>query len=150
MPQDDPLIGLRALHLPPAPSSFWSDLAFAAAAGLALALLASLLVRTFARPKTSLKTGALAALTEANALPPPERRAAQAAILRRVVRSKEGDAAAQTQGEAWAATLDRVFATDLFSKRSGRVFAGGLYAAPTADDPALDGELATLFSRLGR
>ena len=152
MAADDPLAGLRALHLPPETTSFWSDIGFAAALGLGLALLASLLVRALFRPRLSVRKSALGALKTAEALPQDERRAAQAAILRRVVRSVEGDAAARATGPEWARTLDRVFSTDLFTARGGRVFSEGLYERPTAanDDHAVDGELAGLFNKLRR
>ena len=151
MASDDPLAGLRALHLPPETTSFWSDLGFAVALGLGLALLASLAVRALFRPRLSVKKSALGAFEETRSLPAGERRAAQAAILRRVVKSVEGDAAASATGTEWAATLDRVFATDLFSAREGRVFSEGLYARPPApanDDGKLDQELGGLISRL--
>ena len=152
MPSDDPLAGLRALHLPPQPSSFWSDLGFAAAAGLAVALVLALVIRLVVRPKRSLRASALDAFAQASALPPADRRAAQAAILRRVVRTVAGDEAARATGQTWAETLDRTFATDLFTARSGRVFADGLYARPGAgqDDPELDRELGALLAKLGR
>lgn len=150
MQPDDPLAGLRSLHLPPAVPNWWSDLGFAAALGLALALIAALAFRALFRAPGSLRREALAELNAADALPTPERRAAQAALLRRVVRSREGDDAAKAQGAAWAETLDRTLGTEIFSKGAGRIFADGLYGSPPADDPALDRELAVLVSRLKR
>lgn len=151
MPPADELQGLRALHLPPIAGSFWSDVGLAVAFGLALALVLSLVVRLLARPRRSLRAEALAAFRGASALPAPERRAAQAALLRRVVRSVEGEDAARAQGPDWSATLDRVFRTDLFAARGGRVFAHGLYARPAqVDDPALDDELGALLHTLER
>lgn len=152
MPSDDPLAGLRALHLPPEPSSFWSDVGVAVALGLAIALFASFLIRWLFRPRLSLRASATGALQAANALPPEDRRAAQAALLRRVVRTVEGEDAARAEGRDWAATLDRVFATDLFTQRNGRVFADGLYVRPvgSSDDPELDRELGGLVAKLRR
>lgn len=153
MPPDDPLAGLRALRLPPETASFWSDLGFAAALGLTVALLAALAVRALYRPRVSLRASALNALAETGALPTEERRAAQAAILRRVVRTVEGEQAARATGPAWAEVLDRVFATDLFGARAGRVFVDGLYGRPPAaanDDGQLDRELGGLFRKLRR
>jgi hypothetical protein len=150
MQPDDPLAGLRALHLPPAQGSWWSDLGFAVALGLAMALIAALAFRALFRPRGSLRREALAAFENAAALPTPERRAAQAALLRRVVKTKAGPEEASATGSAWAETLDRVFSTELFSKGRGRVFADGLYGRQPEDDPALDGELAALLSRLKR
>ncbi|MDR4308848.1 DUF4381 domain-containing protein [Chelatococcus sambhunathii] len=152
MQPDDPLAGLRALHLPPPPASFWSDVGFAVAFGLLIALLASLLVRWLFKPRLSLRASAMGALVEASRLRPEDRRAAQAALLRRIVRTVEGEEAARAQGADWTTALDRVFATDLFSRRNGRVFADGLYARPSApvDDPELDRELGALVAKLKR
>lgn len=151
MPPADELQGLRALHLPPAAPAFWADIGLAVALGLLAALILSLAWRLLARPRLSLRAEALAAFEHASALPVPERRAAQAALLRRVVRSVEGEDAARTSGPAWSATLDRVFRTDLFAAREGRVFADGLYARPAkTDDPTLDDELGALLQTLER
>ncbi|GLK69182.1 DUF4381 family protein [Hansschlegelia plantiphila] len=150
MQQDDPLAGLRALHLPPQPVSFWADFGVAAAAGLGLALIVALALRALLRPRPSLAAAARAEFERARTLPAPERRAAQATILRRVVRSRAGDEAARATGADWAAALDGVFGTDLFTARAGRVFADGLYARPPAEDPELDRELSVLFAKLGR
>ena len=68
------------------------------------------------------------------------------------MRTVEGEDAARAQGPDWSSALDRIFATDLFSRRSGRVFAEGLYARPSApvDDPELDRELRALVAKLKR
>lgn len=151
MPPTDELEGLRALHLPPATPAFWADIGVAVALGLALALVLVLALRLLVRPKASLRAEALAAFEASRPLPAPERRAAQAALLRRVVRSLEGEGAARSSGAAWGETLDRVFKTDLFAARGGRVFVDGLYARPVKpDDPKLDDELGGLFAKLER
>lgn len=151
MPADDPLAGLRALHLPAESASLWADVGFAAALGLLGAIAAAMIFRGLRKPRLSLRKSAVAAFMKTEALPVGERRAAQAAILRRVVKSVEGDEAARANGADWATTLDRVFRTDLFSAREGRVFVDGLYAprpvTPT-DDGALDRELGGLLARL--
>jgi hypothetical protein len=153
MPPDDPLAGLRALHLPPETHSVWADLGLAVAAGLAIALVVAFAARLFLRPKHSLRASALEAFEHAKALPPDDKRAAQAALLRRIVRTVEGEAAARAAGPEWSATLDRVLKTDLFSARSGKSLTEQLYARPArrdADDPELDRELAGLLERLRR
>jgi hypothetical protein len=153
MPPDDPLAGLRALHLPPETHSVWADLGLAVAAGLAVALLVAFAARLFLRPKRSLRASALEAFEAANALPPDDKRAAQAALLRRVVRTIEGEAAARAAGPEWSATLDRVFKTDLFRARSGKSLTEELYVRPERrgpDDAELDRELAGLLERLRR
>lgn len=153
MQPDDPLAGLRALHLPAESADWTSDIGFAVAGGLLLALLASLLMRALLKPRRSLRASALEEFAATEALPQEERRAAQAAILRRVVRTIEGDEAARASGEPWGETLDRVFRTDLFGKGAGRVFVDGLYARPAPandDDRALDRELGALMAKLRR
>lgn len=150
MQADDPLAGLRALHLPREAYSAWSDVGFAAAAGLALALLAFFAIKALYRPRLSLRKATLAAFENAKTLPTGERRVAQAAILRRVVKSVEGDDASHATGPDWSTTLDRVFATDFFSTREGKVFADGLYGrpSPAANDDGIDAELGRLLARL--
>ena len=151
MPPADELEGLRGLHLPPLDAPFWSDVWLAVALGLVFALAASLLIRRLARPRPALRASALAAFDDALALPPPERRAAQAAILRRVARARLGDDAASATGRDWAATLDRLFGGDLFSAGPGRVFVDGLYARDAAPaDGELDARLRLLLARLPR
>lgn len=148
----DPLEGLRALHLPPETTSWQSDLGFAIAGGLVLALVVSLLVRILVRPRRSLRASAMEEFSAAKNLPADQRRAAQAALLRRVVRTVEGDDAARASGAQWGETLDRVFRTDLFGQGAGRVFVDGLYERPAAanDDRALDRELGALIAKLRR
>lgn len=152
MPPADPLEGLRTIRLPPEAAAPWSDLGFAVAAGLLAALILSLVARMFLKPRRSLRRSAMEAFAAAAALPVDERRAAQAALLRRVVRTVEGDAAARATGAAWAETLDRTFSTDLFSKGAGGVFVDGLYARPaaTSDGDALDRRLGALIAGLRR
>lgn len=149
MPPSDELDALRALRLPPGSAPFWSDVALAVALGLAFAVALAFAIRMLARPRLSLRAEAIKAFEAAATLPPADRRAAQAALLRRIVRSVEGEDAARTSGETWARTLDRVFRTDLFGARAGRVFAEGLYGRGAgSDDPALDAELGALLRGL--
>lgn len=151
MPPADELANLRGIRLPPMETWFWADVGFAVALGLAAALLAALLLRLVRRPrKPSLQAEALAELAAAKSLPVPERRAAQAALLRRIVRTVEGDDAARATGPAWAATLDRTLGVDLFERRSGRVLVDGLYARELSDDPTLDHELEAAVAKVGR
>ncbi|HVI29233.1 DUF4381 family protein [Hansschlegelia sp.] len=153
MPSSDPLAGMRGLHLPEQPGSFWSDVGLAAAIGLLAALAVAIAVRLLFRPKQSLRASALAALEAAKDLPPPDRRVAQAAVLRRVVRTIDGDEAARREGLAWGETLDRVFGADFFTAGPGRVFATGLYAptaATTGDDAEMDRRLEALLAGLRR
>lgn len=111
----------------------------------------------------SLRRAALSALAQADALPVPEKRAAQARLLRQIVRTLAGDAAARCEGAAWLACLDRVFATRFFSAGDGSFFAQGLYQRPMAADAApgtspghvpvtggVDATLARLLARIQR
>ena len=153
MPSTDPLDGLRGLHLPEQPASFWSDIWLSAAVGLLAALAAAIAIRLLFRPKQSLRVSALDALHRAKDLPEPDRRVAQAALLRRVVRTIDGDEAARREGLAWGETLDRVLRTDFFSSGAGRVFATGLYVRPDGAGEAegeIDRRLVALISGLRR
>ena len=63
------------------------------------------------------------------------------------------DAAARATGPQWGETLDRVFRTDLFGQRAGRVFVAGLDSRPVAanaDDRPLARELGALIAKLRR
>ncbi|MFD1701668.1 DUF4381 family protein [Methylopila henanensis] len=150
MPPADELQGLRGLHLPPAAGSYWTDIGLAVALGLVLALCAALLFQLLARPRLSLRASAVTAFKDTLALPEDEKRVAQAALLRRIVRTIAGEEDARRVGGEWAKTLDRVFGSDLFTARGGRVFADGLYVREAGDTAALDDELGALMRRLER
>jgi hypothetical protein len=87
--------------------------------------------------RAALRTAADAALEAARGLAPADRIAAQARLLRRVVRSVGGEAAASTYGDAWLQRLDDVFATNFFTAGAGIVFGDALYRRP--GDIDLDG-----------
>ena len=53
------------------------------------------------------------------------------------------------QGAAWAAALDRLFATTFFSAGAGRIFTEGLYRRGAPEPGPVDAELARLFARIG-
>lgn len=144
------LTQLRGLHLPAdAASSTQGEVVLAIALGFVAALLVGLvrLIRT--RSKASVRASALRGLAETRALAPEARLIAQARLLRRLARTLAGDEAASTHGADWAATLDRLFATDVFSKGAGRVVTEGLYRRSSpADVEAIDSELGRLFARI--
>ncbi len=73
---------------------------------------------------------------------------AQARLLRRLVRTLQGDDAASAQGAAWAGRLDSTLRTDFFTAGAGRVLADGLYRRETPDPVVLDAELSRLIGRL--
>lgn len=150
----DPLAALRPLHV--APFAEGAGLIAAMAmlgCGLALALL--LLARLLAR-RGGARRSALATLAAARALPAQDRLVAQAALLRRVARTLDGETppASHLAGEAWLLRLDRIFATAFFSKGDGRVFGEALYRrgalrdAGGVDVEEIDRALARFFDRL--
>ena len=141
------LDALRPLHLPEVAEG--TAIMLAMAAGLVAALLAGawLLPRLAARH--AIRRAALDGLAATRALPPPERIAAQAMLLRRVARTLGADAAAQ--GEIWLATLDRLFATPFFTAGAGRAIADAPYKPVAASEvAALDQGLQGLFAGLRR
>ncbi|MCC0805554.1 DUF4381 domain-containing protein [Methylobacterium sp. W2] len=144
------LAQLRGLHLPAdAASGAQGEVVLAIALGFVAALLVGLVRLMRARSRASVRASALRALSETRALPPEARLVAQARLLRRLTRTLAGDEAASTHGKDWTATLDRLFATDLFSKGAGRVVTEGLYRRSSpADVEAIDSELGRLFARI--
>ena len=145
----DPVKLMEMLHPmrePPLPDSIVPAIVMLAVGCVTAALLASLAWRT-RRQAGGLRASALAALAATRALAPPERLAAQAALLRRLSRALGGDGTARQQGGAWLENLDRVFRTDFFSKGPGAAYGDALYGRrPSADVEALDTSLAGLFA----
>ncbi|UYW27029.1 DUF4381 domain-containing protein [Methylorubrum extorquens] len=141
---------LRGLHLPTGGNSaVQPEMVAALAFGFSLALLVGLIRLVRARRGASVRRAALRELASAQNLEPEARRVAQARLLRRVVRTLKGEAAAGTSGAAWAATLDTTFATDFFRSGPGRVFADDLYRRPKSVDPAaIDAGLGRLLSQI--
>ena len=102
------------------------------------------------RRRSDLRRSAEAALSASRALAPPERLAAQANLLRRLVRVVAGESEARRQGAAWLESLDRAFATQFFTEGDGKAYGDALYAPRLPDVDALDQALAGLFRVLGR
>lgn len=149
MPDADKILeALRPAHLPPAPGGFsLGDVALPVAIGLLLALAVALLWPRRIPGRARVAASALAELKRARTLPPAEARIVQARLLRRVVAARDGRAAARLNGEAFAAHLDRSFATDFFTAGAGRGLASGLYEPGAADAPgAVSDRLEALFS----
>ena len=74
---------------------------------------------------------------------------AQARLLRRLARTRLGEAAAGTDGADWAGKLDRLLATDFFSAGAGRILVDGLYRRRETPDPdRIDAELGRLIGRM--
>jgi len=150
----DPLAALRPLHLPPAPpGTLVETAALAAAAGVAAALLVVGLVALWRRLAVlrAPRREALAALAEAARLPVDERLAAEARLLRAYVGRIAGAAAARTEGRAWLARLDGVFATTFFTTGGGEAFGERLYRpVGDVDAAATDAGLRRLLRRQRR
>lgn len=144
------LDALRGLHLPTASAGgLQGEVVAAIALGFTAALLVGLIRLLRARAGNSVRCAALRELTAAKRLEPEARLVAQARLLRRLARTLVGDAAASSRGPDWAATLDRLFSTDFFSRGAGGILADGLYRRPERPDPAaIDAELARLFARI--
>lgn len=146
------LADLRGLHWPTGGGGWLQGELLAA---IALGFLAALLVGLFrlvrARMRDTIRRAALRELALASALPPAERSVAQARLLRRIVRTLSGEAAATVRGPAWADRLDRTFKTTFFSEGAGRDLVEGLYRRPGGADPAaIQAGLNRLFSAIGR
>jgi hypothetical protein len=141
---------LRGLRLPGnAAGALQGEVVAAAALGFAAALGIGLFRFLRTRTGATLRRSALRELAATRDLPPEARLVAQARLLRRIARTRLGEEAAAAQGPDWAARLDRLFATDLFSAGAGRVLVDGLYRRRAAPDAAaLDAELGRLIGRL--
>lgn len=141
---------LRGLHLPGhAAGLVEGEIVVAMALGFAAALIAGLVRHLYRRSRIGVRRSALNALAAAGRLDPETRLVAQARLLRRIVRTLQGDEAASLRGPAWAVRLDEIFATDAFSNGIGRVFVDGLYGRRERPDSALlDAELSRLIGRL--
>ena len=124
---------------------FLVTLAIGAGAGVVLFVL----IIQARRRRSLVRRAAVAELARTRALVPPERLAAQASLLRRLVRRLAGESAARTQGALWLESLDRVFATRFFTEGQGRAFGDALYGPRIPDVDALDAELTGLFAKLG-
>lgn len=150
-PADAPatLDQLRGLHLPGGASGpVPAEILLALVLGFAAALLVGLLRALVARARLSVRRAALADLAGSRALPPPDRILAQARLLRRLVRTLDGDEAASAHGAPWAERLDRRLRTDFFTAGAGRVLVDGLYRRDVPDPAHLDAELTRLIGRL--
>ncbi|KQP55163.1 hypothetical protein ASG40_09195 [Methylobacterium sp. Leaf399] len=143
------LENLRGLHLPAGSAgAVQGEIALAVALGFLAALAVGLVRWWRRRAKASLRRRALAELAAVRHLAPEARLVAQARLLRRIVRTVEGDAAADARGAEWSARLDRVFATTFFTRGAGRVLGEGLYRRESADPAAIDAELGRLFAQI--
>jgi len=139
---------LRPLHVPNivddvTPVVVMSVLGCAAALGLYFIL------APWLRRRRLLRVSALQRLAKARSLPATERLAAQAAILRNLVKVLSGNAAAHARGDEWLACLDTTFSTRFFTSEQGQIFSDPLYQPSiTFDIEAIDKVLAGFFSRI--
>jgi hypothetical protein len=145
------LSALRPLHHAAAPGDLLSSMAAMSLLGCAAAVSLSYFSRPWLMRRHALRRSALNDLAAARRLPPNERIAAQAAILRRVVAALDGSAAGRQRESLWLARLDLIFSTQFFSAGEGRAFGDALYQPMTnADVKALDKALADFFARIDR
>ena len=141
------LSGLRGLHLPgDAAGAVQGEVVAALILGFAAALLLGLARTLWGRRTRSLRRTALAELAASRGLDPDARLLAQAHLLRRLALDGAGEAASGERGEAWATRLDRLLATDFFTRGAGRALAEGLYRPRAADPAQLDAELGRLIA----
>lgn len=138
---------LHPMREPPMPAAITPFLLMAALGGGAALLFA--LCWRFSRGRSDLRRAAEAALGASRALAPPERLAAQARLLRRLVRGIVGETETRKQGPAWLASLDRAFATQFFTQGEGQAYGDALYSPRAAPDvEALDGSLGRLIAKV--
>ncbi len=146
--QAEALSGLRPIN-PAVDAGGVTALIAMALIGCACALALALLFRVMARRCRAIRRSALAELATSRSLQPDERLAAQAALLRRVIRTVEGDAPARLRDKDWLACLDRTFGTSFFTGGGGRAYGEALYRPSSSRDvEALDHALAGFFARL--
>lgn len=147
------LQSLHPMREPPPPSPVEPFL-LTLVLGFCVAIVGLVVWRQVRRRRAGLRRSAEAALAATRGLAPPERFAAQARLLRRLVRAQSGETAARAHGEGWLAALDGTFATTFFTSGAGRAYADTLYRRDGAGrDPrqvdALDRSLADFIARLG-
>lgn len=146
------MLALRGLHSPAEGlATSLSAVALETAIGLAAALVVGSGLSLLMRRRRAVRRAALDLLSQASELPMAERTVAQARLLRRLVLTLSGEAAARKQGSAWLEQLDRSFGTEFFTRGLGRYYVEGLYRdRQIADVAALDRELEALFRRIRR
>ncbi|WP_158810067.1 DUF4381 domain-containing protein [Beijerinckia sp. L45] len=140
------LDSLRPLREPPAPESLAPYLVMIVV-GIVLAVLIVWLARMIRANRQRVRRAAAAELVLSRALPPPERLAAQAVLLRRLVRTTAAEEPRE-HGAPWLARLDQTFATSFFSQGDGRAYGDALYGRHDADIEALDRSLETLIAKV--
>ena len=140
---------MHPMREPPQPASLAPVLVAPAAGCVAAAVVLVVLLQAHRR-RAGLRRAAEAELTRSRALAPTERLAAQAALLRRLVRRLAGDGEARKQGRAWLESLDAVFATHAFTQGEGVAYGDALYGPRVPDVEALDAMLARLFAKMSR
>ena len=149
----DPVPLLETLHplrQPPGPETIVPILVMLGVGVLLGLLLVACFVALRARGRR-VRRSALAELASSRALNPAERLAAQALLLRRLVRTTAVDMPAHENGGAWLDRLDRTFDTTYFSRGEGRAFGESLYTPETRPDiEALDRSLVGFIGKVRR
>ncbi|PNG26183.1 DUF4381 domain-containing protein [Methylocella silvestris] len=142
------LNGLRPIHLP-ADSGEVFLIAAAMLAGIVAALAGVALIRLLSVRRGAERRAALAELALSRGLAPDERLAAQAKLLRRLVRTIDGEAPRGLGGDAWLTRLDQTLRTSFFTAGAGQAFGEPLYRRSSAATvETLDLELSRLIAML--
>lgn len=138
---------LHPMREPPLPSSIAPYLVMAGLGCLAAVIGAAVWIAI--RRRADVRRSAEAALAASRMLAPAERLAAQAVLLRRLVRGLAGEEAVRKQGRAWLESLDRTFETRFFTHDAGKVFGDGIYSQRAVPDvDALERSLSGLIAGL--
>ena len=139
---------MHPMREPPAPDAIMPYLALLAV-GCAAALVILLVVWGLRHRRAALRASAEGALADSRGLGPTDRLAAQASLLRRLVRTLVGDEAARARGDAWLQRLDKVFETSFFTQGAGVAFGEALYRQNRdLDVDALDRALLGLIAKV--
>lgn len=140
---------LHPMREPPPPPSILPFVVMVVLGCAAAAVLFLVFREAKLRRARNLRRTAEAALAVSRPLVPAERLAAQALLLRRLVRRLRGDAEARRQGTPWLASLDETFDTRFFTEGEGRAFGEALYRSRVAPDvDELDRSLANLLVKM--
>ncbi len=144
------LDNLRQIHLPASPAGAGPTLLMAVL-GSALSIVLCAALWTRFRRWRAVRRSALQALAATRRLEPAARLAAQAVVLRRLVKTLHGAGDARRRGRDWLACLDSALSTRFFTEAQGQIFGDALYRPLSGQDvEALDHALRQLFARIAK
>jgi hypothetical protein len=135
---------LRDIHLPPA-QDFTTNIILSILGCISAIILYKIIIY-YSFSSYPIRSAALRALKNSRLLNSSERLAAQSRILREVAHSIDHKLSFQ-KDDAWLEQLDRIFATNFFTKREGKIYGEILYQKAThLPVDILDKELVNLLS----